>query len=138
MHENSNPDTCISPQITQYFSKVIGVHLIMKTAQHSQNDGAKILWLKMVQLQLKHLLEFHAQGDHQTKSVSLRTTIRYLKPKAIYIKLSCLHFDTSSDLLFKMNRLSAFRMESFLEVHKLQLLLPLLHEFACFKIDQLL
>ena len=87
---------------------------------------------------LKHLLEFHAQGDHQTKSVSLRTTIRYLKPKAIYIKLSCLHFDTSSDLLFKMNRLSAFRMESFLEVHKLQLLLPLLHEFACFKIDQLL
>ena len=29
-----------------------------------------------------------------------------------------------------------FRMQSYSEVHKLQLLLPLLHEFACFKIDQ--
>ena len=27
-------------------------------------------------------------------------------------------------------------MQSYSEVHKLQLLLPLLHEFACFKIDQ--
>ena len=45
------------------------------------------LWLKMVYLQLKHLLEFHAQGDHQTKSVYLRTTVKYLKLKAIiYIK----------------------------------------------------
>ena len=29
-------------------------------------------------------------------------------------------------------------MQSYSEVHKLQLLLPLLHEFVCFKIDQLL
>ena len=50
------------------------------------NDGAMILWLKMVYLQLKHLLEFHAQGDHRNKSVYLRTTGKYLKPKDIYIK----------------------------------------------------
>lgn len=42
--------------------------------------------VKMVYLQLKHLLEFHAQGDHQTKSVCLRTRVKYLKPKPIYIK----------------------------------------------------
>ena len=29
-------------------------------------------------------------------------------------------------------------MQSYSEVHKLQLLLPLLHELVCFKIDQLL
>ena len=29
-----------------------------------------------------------------------------------------------------------FRMQSYSEVHKLQLLLPLVHEFVCFKIDQ--
>ena len=29
-------------------------------------------------------------------------------------------------------------MQSYSEVHKLQLLLPLLHGFACFKIDQLI
>ena len=40
----------------------------------------------MVYLQLKHLLEFHAQGDSQTKSVYLRTKVKYLKPKDIYIK----------------------------------------------------
>ena len=38
---------------------------------------------------VKTFTRVHAQGDHQTKSVYLRTTVKYLKPNWYLHKICC-------------------------------------------------
>ena len=58
--------------------------------------------------------------------------------KIIYLHknfAACLHFVTSSDLLFNKKRLSAFKISSFSVVHKLHEFPPLVYGLACLRID---
>ena len=48
---------------------------------------------------------------------------------------ACLHFVTSSDLLFNKKCLSAFKISIFSIVHKLHELPPLMYGLACLRID---